>query len=758
MSLHGGLEDTVTADIVPLRSEAPICLGDLVEKRFVIQGELGHGSFAKVFLACDLHAVPPHHVALKMLHPEWVDGDGATLRELQHELAVLQRIHAVTMVANVVGVEEHEVLLHRGRPFLVLEFVEGCSLRKWMNEQPVVPWERARATARGIARGLAAVHAAQAMHSDLKPENIVMRNGREPVIVDLGGAVTPASANTSKRVCSDRYAAPEQQQPGAEIGPAADVYAFGLIYHEMLTGRLPDEVPRAWPICLRRDGQLIRRCLAQNPLKRPTADELVRRLQSPSPARFPIRSWALVPAAAIVVFLLLSLATLRKPALVAEIGIADRVPTPEYAICFGDENSQRVQGLAVDRQGNTWMVGQFQGTLDFHGRSIGSAGGTDIFVAKFDKDGHALWARPIGDDKEQTVAQVAIDADGNAFVTGRFQGVVDVGRWRFEAASGVHGDGFVAKLDANGTVQWAMSFGGGGVTSASPIAVDPEGNAVFAAHIADGKTMVCGRIQRPSVGDQDLFLVKLNAKGQCLWVESLGVANDSGYKRAQDVDIDAAANILLIGDFSGKISLQRVHEGQGHSDVFVGKFSRDGRRVWSKRFGVDTPELGIAIKALDSVVAIAGTYDKVTEFDSVKLKSADREDVFLVGLNPANGEPKWSKTFGGKGADGPSNLSAIGDNILLTGTFFRTIDLGDGRVFSNEEPAGSSFLARFDSEGRQQGVRVFPRVGYSRVAASQNRIQIAGNFAGQIHLPGLLGTHNSAGDMDIFLAHIRTLP
>ena len=94
---------------------------------------------------------------------------------------------------------------------------------------------------------------------------------------------------------------------------------------------------------------------------------------------------------------------------------------------FGDAASQVVTGRAVDPSGNIVIVGYFEGTVNFGGSTLVSAGDRDIFVAKFDTTGNHLWSRSFGDPDYQSASDVTFDAAGNVVFSGRLVGTVDFG-------------------------------------------------------------------------------------------------------------------------------------------------------------------------------------------------------------------------------------------------------------------------------------------------------------------------------------------
>lgn len=246
-------------------------IGDLVGGRFRITSVVGVGSFAWVFVAEDLHS--GQTVALKMLRPERFGDDDALQRFESRELRLLERIEQVGHSPFVVRLWEKRLLRHEGLPYLVLEYVDGPSLQEWRTQQEKLDIKEVARIGAGLARGLSVIHAAGGVHRDLKPSNVRMRNGKTPVLVDLG--IARAMWETQKLTqgtapLTPKYAAPEQRR-GLPATSAADVYALGVCLHEMLLGqtRLSSRM-----------GKLVTACLAVDPRERPTLQHIVQELDA----------------------------------------------------------------------------------------------------------------------------------------------------------------------------------------------------------------------------------------------------------------------------------------------------------------------------------------------------------------------------------------------------------------------------------------------------------------------------------------------
>jgi serine/threonine protein kinase len=201
---------------------------------YEILGELGRGGMGVVYRARQQSL--GRLVALKMLLPN--SGAGA------EELARFRReAEAVAALRHANFVHIYDVGEQDGRPFFVLEFVDGGSLASRLATLPPPPGEAARLL-ETLARAMHRAHQSGIVHRDLKPANILLMADGTPKIADFGLAKkldAPGSqTRTGAILGTPSYMAPEQAQGRtSDIGPASDVYALGAILYEALTGSPP---------------------------------------------------------------------------------------------------------------------------------------------------------------------------------------------------------------------------------------------------------------------------------------------------------------------------------------------------------------------------------------------------------------------------------------------------------------------------------------------------------------------------------------
>jgi serine/threonine-protein kinase len=217
----------------------PLAPGATLKDRYVVERELGRGGIGIVYLARDerLHGMP---VVVKFLLDQSPASSWAAKKFLQEAEALTRIAHP-----GVVKVLDRDRTAD-GRPFFVMEFIRGRSLRSAIDPQGL-PLEQAAALIAQIGQALGAAHREGVFHRDLKPENVMLAalsDGDEHVkLIDFGIAkVRDSQAGTATEVAvvagSMYYMAPEQFM-GEAVTAAADIYAFALIACELITGRRP---------------------------------------------------------------------------------------------------------------------------------------------------------------------------------------------------------------------------------------------------------------------------------------------------------------------------------------------------------------------------------------------------------------------------------------------------------------------------------------------------------------------------------------
>lgn len=204
----------------------------LLDGRYRIQAEIATGGTSTVYRGLDTRLDRP--VAVKVMAARYA-GDEQFLTRFQLEARTVARLKDPGLVAI------YDQGGDAGHPFLVMELIEGGTLRELLTERGPMPPYAVVAVLNGVLSGLGAAHRAGLVHRDIKPENVLISDAGEVKIADFGLVRAIAAAGiTSASVIlgTAAYLSPEQVSSG-DTTARSDVYAIGILTFELLTGKTP---------------------------------------------------------------------------------------------------------------------------------------------------------------------------------------------------------------------------------------------------------------------------------------------------------------------------------------------------------------------------------------------------------------------------------------------------------------------------------------------------------------------------------------
>ena len=205
--------------------------------RYEILEELGEGAYAESYKALDTETATP--VVLKCLNPN-LFADPHNFQRFRREAEVVSRLDHPNVLRSL---DDHA---NRTEPYLVLEYVEGTNLRRRIGDlHRPVPIDLARDWGHQLADALAYLHAHGIVHRDLKPENVIVADDGTLRLMDFGtasleGAKRLTWRNLGESLGTPDYMSPEQVK-GNRGDERSDIYAWGILMYEVLSGRVPFE-------------------------------------------------------------------------------------------------------------------------------------------------------------------------------------------------------------------------------------------------------------------------------------------------------------------------------------------------------------------------------------------------------------------------------------------------------------------------------------------------------------------------------------
>jgi hypothetical protein len=469
-------------------------------------------------------------------------------------------------------------------------------------------------------------------------------------------------------------------------------------------------------------------------------------------------------------------------------------PAYGFALQLGDVGSDVSNSIAADANGNIYVTGVFNGTIDFDpGAGIVSLTAVDTgdaFVASYDAAGNYIWAFRLGGIQSTNSAfgnanegrGISVDGSGNVVVTGLFSGTADfdpgVGTATRTAigANGTGRDMFVARYSPTGNYLWAFQISGAGVQG---LATDGSGNIIvtgdfgFSVDFDPGAGIASLKSANTQGGSR--FVAKYSPSGTYLWAFKLdggnGPQNLGNSVATTSLGIDGSGNIYVGGYFGGTVNVggKGSLTSAGNRDLFVAKYTAAGRYSWAFRAGGTGDDLCNSVAADGSGnVYVTGTFEGTVDFNpgtgTTNLTSAGGADIFVARYN-TSGAYLWAfRTGGTTSDDGVRSIAVDGSGDIYTvGGFVGVVDFDPGAGTANlDGDSFSMFIAKYTATGgylwavgMAGSAGTFGWGGRTLAIGGSGMVYISGSFANTVDFDPGVGTANltsAGGPRDIFIA------
>lgn len=343
-----------------------------------------------------------------------------------------------------------------------------------------------------------------------------------------------------------------------------------------------------------------------------------------------------------------------------------------------------IRAVATDSNNNIYAAGQYRGTLDLGGGAcdLGGSMNTDFFVAKFDSAGNCIWGKRAGDNAFQAAYAIAVDKNGNVFITGEYGGAINAGPGCNLGNGGGGADVFVLKYDTAGVCQWGIKAGDGSDQYGWSLAATSTGDVVVTGQFAGNVNFGGGNLGNG--GGIDVFVARLSAaNGAQMWAKKFGAGQDQyGY----GVAVDPAGNVAITGAFYGTLDLGNgalTNPNAGGSSIFLGRLNgANGNAMWSKSYDCvqGAAPGGIAVDGAGNI-AMTGYFKGTINLGGGNLVNPDGTnatfDAFVAKFGSAAGASLWSRRYGDTTDQRGWMPATDGQgNVLFIGGYKGTVDLG----------------------------------------------------------------------------------
>ena len=261
---------------------------------------------------------------------------------------------------------------------------------------------------------------------------------------------------------------------------------------------------------------------------------------------------------------------------------------------FGTNQDDVAYGIAIDTNGNVYIAGSTGGIL-----GTTSAGGLDIFLAKFDSSGNRVFTHQFGTNQDDIGFGVVVDISGNIYITGSTKGILGSSSFGLQ-------DVFLAKFNSSGVNQFIVQFGSAGDDVGYSIGLSGTDNIYIT-----GSTL--GNLPgNTSSGLTDIFLAKFNSSGANQFLRQLGT---TGRDVGNSVAVDSGGNVYVVGSTEGGLL---GNSAFGLADIFLAKFNSSGVIQFARQLGTSSNDIayGLAIQGTDIYItgSTEGNLDGNTSF------------------------------------------------------------------------------------------------------------------------------------------------
>jgi hypothetical protein len=378
-----------------------------------------------------------------------------------------------------------------------------------------------------------------------------------------------------------------------------------------------------------------------------------------------------------------------------------------FVLRFGIDDRKFLADVAVDGCSNILLAGSFKSPIDFGGGPLTSAGNEDIFVAKLGSSGAHVYSKRFGDAGRQQLRAVGTNAAGDAYLTGAFEGTLELGGAPLQRGPEFQSGVYLTRLGPTGKHEFSRAFFDTAPgTYPTALAVDAEGNVAIAGTLAKSIDLGGGPLGAELGG---IFVAKYNKYGAHRWSRIYPADKYQNTVFVTAVAFNPAGNLLLTGSFeqgldfgSGKIA------SMAKPDVFVAKLGADGEAQWARRHGDASGNIGnaIAVDAAGKVYVAATTERRPASGPDWKRTKV----VDLVAFD-AEGKKLWQKTFGAApsidGVDDVMLRVATNGELTMAGTITEDMAFG-GKALHVEKGTTKLVIVRFDATGKLLGNEAYP--------------------------------------------------
>lgn len=346
--------------------------------------------------------------------------------------------------------------------------------------------------------------------------------------------------------------------------------------------------------------------------------------------------------------------------------------------------------ITVDKNGNSYITGQFQGSASFGTNTLTNWGQLDIFIAKYDSNGNCIWAKDAGGTGQDYGKSIFVDNNGKLYLTGIFlSAIAHFNTTQLNGGSYGYGGIFIAKYDTTGVPIWVKQVVCGNYNpygynvAANGITADVNGNCYVTGY---AKGIVYFGAFTFTASKNSFFIAKYNSAGNEIWVNGAGVNCESS---GNGISVDGTGKINVTGSFKNIAQFDTISLtgwNPNYDDIFIAKYNDNGNIIWAKKAGGNFAyDKGNAVTS-DNLgnCYFTGTFSDTAYFGSTMLitPTIPGQDIFISKYD-YKGDFIWVKQGHSSGSGQSITLNKNFDNIYSTGWFSDSASFDNFHLYGN---------------------------------------------------------------------------
>lgn len=440
--------------------------------------------------------------------------------------------------------------------------------------------------------------------------------------------------------------------------------------------------------------------------------------------------------------------------------------TPDWIWSNGlvGADEERCHTIEIDAADNIYIAGSFGtptytiGTTNLTNQ--GNQGSQDVFLAKYDSLGNAIWAISMGGANEDEAWDVKPDNQNNVYITGQFKSSSFVIGNDTTLSNAGSGSMFLVKFDSNGNFLWALNSSGAGREWGRALGIDEENNVYLGGNFLDDN-MTIADTTLINQGSYDMFVTKYSPSGVRMWTRHTG---GSGVELLRNLTVSPEyRNVYVIGDFTtSSITFDNTtftNANPGERDNFVLKIDQNGILVWARHIYGTAEEFGsfVAVDWQENCYVTGQFESNTCTIGPYQLtNTSSSKEVYLAMYDP-NGNVMWATGMYGDNDDLVYSITSnMTDGVFISG-WFNSTSFGVGSDIFSTNGGYDLFVSKFDNLGNYFWTKHTGGTGndYAECVAADiyGNLYVTGRFSSPtLEFDNITLTNSS--DYDVFIGKL----